>query len=84
MSVLTNGLRLSLPDNDPSSGTSTPLTGSVNGTLNIGKLAVRDESRSLRSKSGGSRLKSDLAIYFSDYEDIINNAPKSPGRSSFP
>ncbi|KAF2403958.1 hypothetical protein EJ06DRAFT_554170 [Trichodelitschia bisporula] len=36
------------------------------------------ESRALRSKDGGSRLKSDLATYFSNYDDIITDAPKAP------
>ncbi|KAF1912661.1 something about silencing, SAS, complex subunit 4-domain-containing protein, partial [Ampelomyces quisqualis] len=34
------------------------------------------DKRSLRSHDGGSRLKSDLATYFSSYDDIIAGVPK--------
>ena len=37
------------------------------------------DKRSLRSHDGGSRLKSDLATYFSSYEDIIAGVPKPAG-----
>jgi hypothetical protein len=40
------------------------------------------DKRSLRSHDGGSRLKSDLAIYFANYDDVITNAPKKPGELS--
>jgi hypothetical protein len=43
------------------------------------KRPAPEESRSLRSKAGGTRLKSDLAIYFANFDDIITDAPKSPG-----
>ncbi|KAF2634906.1 hypothetical protein P280DRAFT_493962 [Massarina eburnea CBS 473.64] len=36
------------------------------------------DKRSLRSHDGGSRLKSDLAIYFSNYDDIIAGVEKTP------
>jgi hypothetical protein len=36
---------------------------------------------SLRSSDGGSRLKSDLAVYFSSYDDIIAGLPKPSGAS---
>jgi hypothetical protein len=39
------------------------------------------EKRSLRSHDGGSRLKSDLAIYFANYDDIIAGIPKPDGMS---
>ncbi|KAF2674300.1 hypothetical protein BT63DRAFT_7119 [Microthyrium microscopicum] len=35
-----------------------------------------EETRSLRSKAGGSRLKSDLAIYFANFEDVIAGTPQ--------
>jgi hypothetical protein len=38
-----------------------------------------DETRSLRSKAGGSRLKSDLAIYFPNFEEVISGKPQDPG-----
>lgn len=37
------------------------------------------DRRSLRSHDEGSRLKSDLAIYFPNYEDIINDVPQEKG-----
>jgi hypothetical protein len=39
-----------------------------------------DESRSLRSKAGGSRLKSDLATYFPNFEDVISGVTPEPGK----
>ncbi|KAF1936732.1 hypothetical protein EJ02DRAFT_75305 [Clathrospora elynae] len=38
--------------------------------------ASSQDKRSLRSHDGGSRLKSDLAIYFCNYDDIIAGVPK--------
>jgi hypothetical protein len=40
------------------------------------------DKRSLRSHDGGSRLKSDLAIYFANYDDIIAGVPKESGMST--
>lgn len=37
------------------------------------------DKRSLRSQDGGSRLKSDLAVYFSNYDDIIAGASQPAG-----
>lgn len=37
------------------------------------------DRRSLRSHDEGPRLKSELAVYFPDYEEIIYDAPKEPG-----
>lgn len=36
----------------------------------------QEDKRSLRSHDDGPRLKSDLAIYFPNYEDVIFDAPK--------
>jgi hypothetical protein len=36
------------------------------------------DKRTLRSHDGGSRLKSDLATYFGNYDDIINGVPQEP------
>jgi|SRR5690242_8551599 len=82
---ITNGVQtlLDIDADDVPSGRSTPRPGSA------GKLAVptpagdpksRDR-RSLRSSDGGSRLKSDLAVYFSSYDDIIAGLPKPSGAS---
>ncbi len=81
---ITNGVQtfLGIDADDVPSGRSTPRPGSA------GKLAVpapaadpmsRDR-RSLRSSDGGSRLKSDLAVYFSSYDDIIAGLPKPSGK----
>ncbi|CAL8575181.1 hypothetical protein XPA_001121 [Xanthoria parietina] len=37
--------------------------------------ANKPDKRSLRSH-GGSRFKSDLALYFADYDDVLNDEPK--------
>lgn len=39
-------------------------------------LAKKEEKRTLRSQDEGPRLKSELAVYFPNYEDIIFDAPK--------
>ncbi|KZM26335.1 histone acetylation [Ascochyta rabiei] len=77
---ITNGVHtlLGLDADDVPSGRSTPRPASA------GKLAVpapaadpkSKDRRSLRSSDGGSRLKSDLAVYFSTYDDIIAGLPK--------
>jgi hypothetical protein len=43
------------------------------------KRMASDDTRSLRSKAGGSRLKSDLATYFPNFDEIISGAPGEPG-----
>ncbi|KAL8692527.1 MAG: hypothetical protein Q9218_002472 [Villophora microphyllina] len=35
------------------------------------------DKRSLRSHDGGSRFKSDLALYFADYDEILTDEPKT-------
>lgn len=46
----------------------------------VWKAPIAQDKRTLRSQDGGTRVKSDLAIYFSNYDDIINDAPEQPGR----
>ena len=56
-----------------------PPTASVNGST-----SSRDgDKRSLRSQDGGSRSKSELSLYFPNYEDLISNEPKEAGMCSF-
>ena len=43
------------------------------------KRIASEDTRSLRSKAGGSRLKSDLATYFPNFDEIISGAPAEPG-----
>jgi hypothetical protein len=68
-----NGTRLRLTVRDPNSGASTPK--SRNATPQpAGNMATSSkETRTLRSKDGGLRLKSDLSLYFANYEDILVN-----------
>lgn len=40
------------------------------------------EKRTLRSKDGSSRVTSDLARFFADYEDVVFGPPKDPGKFS--
>ncbi|KAF2736614.1 hypothetical protein EJ04DRAFT_153237 [Polyplosphaeria fusca] len=72
---ITNGVpaALDITQDEVPSGLSTPYSngaGHPQGTQNHDK-------RSLRSHDGGSRLKSDLSIYFSNYDEIIADAPKA-------
>ncbi|MCJ1306516.1 hypothetical protein MMC25_000159 [Agyrium rufum] len=48
------------------------------GTQPSALLVVKKEAdkRTLRSQDGGSRSKSELSLYFPNYEDIISTAPK--------
>jgi hypothetical protein len=86
---ITNGVAapLGIDADDVPSASSTPRPGSS------GKLAAppavpapastasSTDKRSLRSHDGGSRLKSDLAVYFANYDDIIAGGPKQDGSS---
>lgn len=58
---------------------STPKSNGAAAGLTVPGQQSQDK-RSLRSHDGGSRLKSDLSIYFANYDDIIADAPKAPGR----
>jgi hypothetical protein len=80
----TNGVRTKGEDAaaaaEVSSQASTPVGDGAAATN--GMLAgpwKKEETRALRSKAGGTRLKSDLAVYFSNFDDIIMDAPKSTG-----
>lgn len=74
-----NGVRahLNITDDDLSSKAPTPRSESINGRAS--STGRPQEARSLRSKDGGSRIKSELAIYFGNYDEIINDAPRIPG-----
>lgn len=42
------------------------------------------DKRSLRSHDGGSRFKSELALYFADYDEILTDEPKMQGMRRSP
>jgi hypothetical protein len=78
-SNITNGVRLlSGGEQKESIRPTVPQQPQTNGTTDRGKSSSED-TRSLRSKVGGSRLKSDLATYFSNFEDIISGVSQAPG-----
>lgn len=41
--------------------------------------AQNPDKRSLRSQDGGSRSRSELFLYFPNYEELISNEPKQTG-----
>ncbi|TID16466.1 methylated-dna-protein-cysteine methyltransferase [Venturia nashicola] len=72
-----NGTRLRLTVRDPNSGASTPKSRNAtpqpgNNTTGASSSSSR-ETRTLRSKDGSLRIKSDLSLYFAYYEDILLN-----------
>ena len=76
----TNGVLqpLGIADDDVPSGHSTPRPGSA-GKLVVPAPVTAKDKRSLRSQDGGSRLKSDLATYFANYDDIIAGLQETSG-----
>ena len=42
----------------------------------------QDEKRTLRSQDGASRSKSELASYFSNFDEIMFNEPRDPGANA--
>ncbi|KAF1996718.1 hypothetical protein P154DRAFT_498197 [Amniculicola lignicola CBS 123094] len=82
---ITNGVSapLSAPQDEAPPGVA--LTNSNGAGLTLPAPAATtpaQDKRSLRSHDGGTRLKSDLSIYFSNYDDVIADAPKAPGTFS--
>jgi hypothetical protein len=77
---ITNGVAapLGIAADDVPSARSTPRPGSA-GKLAPASVSSSTDKRSLRSHDGGSRLKSDLAVYFASYDDIIAGVPKAAG-----
>lgn len=53
-------------------------------TINTTHAPNKAEKRSLRSHDGGSRSKSELALYFPNYDELVSIEPKEPGESSMP
>lgn len=58
----------------------TEITSSI---VNNGKAVQKTlkvvDKRTLRSHDGGSRSKSELSLYFPNYEELISNEPKESG-----
>jgi hypothetical protein len=77
-SKIINGVQPSIGEEQDDDKPQVPQLPQTNGT-NVEDKATSEETRSLRSKAGGSRLKSDLATYFSNFEDIITGVPQTPG-----
>ncbi|KAI5204695.1 hypothetical protein E4T39_03494 [Aureobasidium subglaciale] len=76
----TNGVRTHLdPSEDPTTSNTSPSTASAT-ALNPSQRQTRktSERRSLRSHDEGPRLKSELAVYFPNYEEIIYDSNKEP------
>ena len=74
-----NGVQSTLSIRDggiatPQSQVSTPAAEEA-----VTQTQKRADKRTLRSQDGGSRLKSELFIYFPNYDDIINDAPTEDG-----
>jgi hypothetical protein len=69
--IIANGI-LQPPNGDAHA--SKPL---VNGTS--GESPKESEKRALRSQDGGSRSKSELSLYFPNYEELISTEPKQSG-----
>jgi hypothetical protein len=71
----TNGTRLRLTVRDPNlpSGASTLKSHNATPQPSGNMPSSSKETRTLRSKDGGLRLKSDLSLYFANYGDILVN-----------
>ena len=50
-------------------------------TPNTKDVSSPHDKRSLRSHDGCSRSKSELALYFPNYDDLVSIEPKKPGRT---
>ncbi|KAG9526912.1 hypothetical protein KCV07_g154, partial [Aureobasidium melanogenum] len=76
----TNGVRKSLSVTEDSIPANTSPSATPASTLNPLQRQTRktSERRSLRSHDEGPRLKSELAVYFPNYEDIIYDSNKEP------
>ncbi|KAK7545641.1 something about silencing, SAS, complex subunit 4-domain-containing protein [Phyllosticta citricarpa] len=77
----TNGVQSSLnvPHDPSSSAIATPRPDAQRVQLVPGPASAQSQDkRSLRSHDGGSRLKSDLAIYFPNYDEVIAGTERKP------
>lgn len=51
-------------------------------TIDSASIVNGADKRSLRSHDGGSRTKSELALYFPNYDELVSIEPKEPGEWS--
>ena len=85
--VATEAVRSRNPDPQHINGTSTATQNAPfvneNATLTVQTKDVSspNDKRSLRSHDGCSRSKSELALYFPNYDDLVSIEPKKPGRT---
>ena len=56
----------------------------VNNGKGVQKTLKLVDKRTLRSQDGGSRSKSELSLYFPNYEELISNEPKETGKMLLP
>ena len=70
--ISTNGLTFA-NEQQPAKSTIKPHKGTN------GKVVKVVDKRTLRSHDGGSRSKSELSLYFHNYEELISNEPKNSG-----
>ena len=50
-------------------------------TVDTNNSSRQNDKRSLRSHDGGSRSKSELALYFPNYDELVSIEPKEPGKT---
>lgn len=73
--------------NKPTKQLSTNETLQKNVTTAPTEVAIpqqQEERRKLRSKDGGSRSKSELAMFFNNYEQMLSLEPPKPGEFAIP
>ena len=57
------------------------LSDSATLTVDTKNSSSHKDKRSLRSHDGGSRSKSELALYFPNYDELVSIEPKEPGKT---
>ncbi|KAI9767178.1 MAG: hypothetical protein M1835_007075 [Candelina submexicana] len=75
----TNGVRATLDDTTKTEQKTKDDALKPNGETkppDKGEKTEKSDKRTLRSQNGGSRSKSELALYFPNYEEMISNKPK--------
>lgn len=74
-----------LPNGVPTTTQTTHLTPKPEGSVLRGGHGISEgEKRKLRSQDGGSRSKSELSLYFPNYEELVSIEPKETGKIGVP